>query len=160
VWKKEEKVWVQKANSLHMLCMYVCVCIYVCIKIWIYVHLCMHIYIYVGMVSCMYSNMYISMYVIMYVCKSSYLGMTCRRPGHMRVYAFVFAKTHNAISPFYWRTIKARISISPLLVELIRHSSYDSSAPAQNPPLCPLTLTFLFSFFSFFPCLLINQLKI
>ncbi len=56
----------------------------------------MHIYMYVGMVSCMYSNMYISMYVFMYVCKSSYLGMTCRRPAHMRVYAFVFAKSHNA----------------------------------------------------------------
>jgi len=148
-----------------MLCMYVCVCIYVCIKIWIYVHLCMHIYIHVGMVSCMYSNMYISMYVIMYVCKSSYLGMTCRRPAHMRVYAFVFAKTHNTncrlksillanhqSKNFYFAFVGG--AHLPLLLWFL--------CPAQNPPLCPSNLSIpsrpYFSFLIFFLfTLLINK---
>jgi hypothetical protein len=65
------------------------------------------------------------------------------------------------VSPFYWQTIKAKISISPLLAELIRHSSYDSFALPKILPCAPqifpypLALTFLFSHFFIFS--LINK---
>jgi hypothetical protein len=69
------------------------------------------------------------------------------------------------VSPFYWQTMKAKISISPLLGELIHHSSYDSSAPAQNPPLCPSNLSipsrpyFSFLIFFFFTSLINKSIK-
>jgi hypothetical protein len=55
-------------------------------------------------------------------------------------------------SPLHWQIVKAKISISPSLAELIHHSSYNSfSWPKILPSTpqiftCPLTLTFPFIF--------------
>jgi hypothetical protein len=59
------------------------------------------------------------------------------------------------VSPFCWQTVKRKISTSPLPLELIRHSSYISSALPEIFPstlqIFPCLLAFIFAFFlSFF----------
>jgi hypothetical protein len=87
------------------------------------------------------------------------------------MYTFIFAKTHGTNrchKSSHWQTVKSKISTSPSPVELVHHSSYDSSALPEILPTspqifpCPLTLTFpfFFSFFSFLSRLLTYQLKI
>jgi hypothetical protein len=64
------------------------------------------------------------------------------------------------VSPLRWRTVTEKISTSPSSVEIVRHSSYNSSTLPEILP-CPLTLIFpyFFSIFSFLPRLLTKQLK-
>ncbi len=62
-------------------------------------------------------------------------------------------------SPLRWRTVTAKISTSPSPEELVRHSSYDSSACPKSSPLplksfpalSPLFFPSIFSLFSFLP---------
>ncbi len=70
------------------------------------------------------------------------------------------------VTTLRWQTVKAKISTSPSPVELVRHSSYDSSAlpeifPSAPQIFCwPLATIFPFLFLLFFlPRLLTNQLK-
>jgi hypothetical protein len=101
--------------------------------------------------------------------QSSIIG-TLTMPAHIKVYAFIFNKTHCAncqhkSSPLANREIE--IFYFAFTSGLVHHSSYDSSALPEILPSsaqifpCPLTLTFTFfiSFFSFLSRLLTNQLK-
>jgi hypothetical protein len=82
-----------------------------------------------------------------------------RRPAHMNAYAFVLAKTHGSNrqrKSLRWRTVIAKISTSPSPAELVRHSSYNSSALPEILPSAPSNLSlpsrpyFSLSFLIFF----------